>query len=238
MEAVASMLRRDACRIIKTTLAGLAAGKLVDVIKATFGGEEREVEHEALEEVFEEDNPKEDLPTDQPSSSRGTKQKGSTSSTSVSKHQISHPSKGGIVPLKDATPYHPTVKDKKGYHHAGVNPRFYSKWKSSLVYNMAGYSCLYSEVKQGEGEGVPPCEFFSMVKSQLSTHICQHHLGIVVTCFICSGCWWSGTSWYDHMENKHSTLKEEDFFLREGAEGELKKLKQMIIKKEVNPEDV
>ena len=40
------------------------------------------------------------------------------------------------------------------------------------------------------------------------------------------------------MENKHFALKEEDFFLKEGAEGELEELKQMIIKKEVNPEDV
>ena len=40
------------------------------------------------------------------------------------------------------------------------------------------------------------------------------------------------------MESKHSALKEEDFFLKEGAEDELEELKQMIIKKEVNPKDI
>ena len=222
------MLRCDACKIIKMAMAGLAAGKLVDIVEATFGGEETEAEREALEEVFQEDDPKEDPSTDQPSTSHGTKCK-SSASTSTAKHQISHPSKGGIVSLKDATPYYPTVNDKKGYHHTGVDPHFFSKHKSSLVHKSAGYSCLYLEVKQGEGKDVPPCEFFSTVKSQLSTHIRQHHLGIAVTCFICSGHWWSGTSWYDHMESKHSALKEEDFFLKEGAEGELAELKQMII---------
>ena len=79
---------------------------------------------------------------DQPSTSHGAKCNGSAP-TSVARHQISHQSKGGIVPLKDATPYYPTVSDKKGYHHAGVHPCFFSKQKSSLVYKMAGYSCLY-----------------------------------------------------------------------------------------------
>ena len=46
------MLRRDACKIIKMTLAGLVAGKLVDMVEAAFSGEEMEAECEALEEVF------------------------------------------------------------------------------------------------------------------------------------------------------------------------------------------
>ena len=235
------MLRRDACKIIKTTLAGLAAGKLIDVVEAAFGGIETEVEREAMQEVFQEDVPKEDPPTEPPSTSQetshGTKPKSSTPA-SISKCQISHPSKGRIVALKDATPYYPPVQDKKGYHHAGVDPHFFSKRKSSPIFKSAGYNCLFSEVRKEEGEEVPPCDFFSSVKSQLSTHIRQHHLEIAVTCFICSGRWWSGTSWYDHMENKHSTLKEEDYFLKEGTEEELEELKQMIIKKEVAPENV
>ena len=94
------------------TLAGLATGKLVDVVEAAFGGEETEAECEALEEVFQEDDPKEDPSTDQPSTSHGIKHK-SSASTSTAKHQVSHPSKGGIIPLKDATLYYPTVNDNK-----------------------------------------------------------------------------------------------------------------------------
>ena len=120
------MLRQDACKIIKTTLAGLAAGKLVDMVEAAFGGEETEAELEALEEVFQEDDPKEDPLTDQPSTSCVTKRKGSVLTTTA-KCQISHPSKGGIIPLKATTPYYPTVNDRKGYHHAGVYPHFFSK---------------------------------------------------------------------------------------------------------------
>ena len=78
IEMVASMLRRDATRIIKTVLAGTGTEKLTNVLEATFGEEEppklRKAYKEALEEEEEEEEegPIEELA---PSTSKGGKQK-------------------------------------------------------------------------------------------------------------------------------------------------------------------
>ena len=78
IEMVASKLRRDATRIIKTVLAGTATEKLTNVLEAAFGEEEppelRKAYEEALEEEEEEEEegPIEELA---PSTSKGGKRK-------------------------------------------------------------------------------------------------------------------------------------------------------------------
>ena len=82
-----------------------------------------------------------------------------------------------------------------------------------------------------------PCEWFSTTKAQLSTHLRQTHLRIAVTCFICRKWWWAASTWFKHMKTAHSVPTFDNFFLREGAEAELKTQK-LLIKQEVTPEDI
>ena len=237
VEMVASLLCRDACRLIKTTLAGLAAGKVVDIVEAAFGGEETAATREAMEEVLAEDEGEAEVAETEEATPSSSKRKASTPAAGLSKRKV-HSSKGGSLSLSDAQAYYPTVSDRKQWHHAGVNPQFFSKRKSSSTSKSAGYGCLYSEVLKAEGKIVPDCDFFSSVKGQLSTHIRQFHLGIAVTCFICSKRWWSAATWREHMERQHSSLKEEDYFLKEGAEEELEEFCKFTIKKEVDADEV
>ena len=98
----------------------------------------------------------------------------------------SHPSKGGVVGLKEATPLFPTTKHRGQYLHAGIDPKFVSSHISSTTYTKAGYYCQFSSVSVEEGKLVPDCNFFSATKAQLSTHIRQNHLGLAITFFICN----------------------------------------------------
>ena len=234
---VASLLCQDACRLIKTTLAGLAAGKVVDVVEAAFGGEETAAAREAMEEVLAEDEAEAEVTQEDESTPSASKHKASTLAASSSKRKA-NPSKASSLSLNNAQAYYPTVSDRKQWHHAGIDPQFFSKRKSSSTSKSAGYGCLYSEVQKADGKIVPDCDFISSVKGQLNTHIRQFHLGITITCFICSKRWWSATSWHKHMERQHSSLKEEDYFLKEGAEEELEEFRKFAIKKEVNAEEI
>ena len=109
---VTSLLRRDACRLIKTTLAGLAAGKVVDIVEAAFGGEETAAAQEAMEEVLAEDEGEAEVTQEDESTPSTSKHKASTPAASSSKCKA-NPSKGGSLSLSDAQVYYPTVSDQK-----------------------------------------------------------------------------------------------------------------------------
>ena len=206
-------------------------------LKLLLGGEETAADREAMEEVLGEDE-SEVTQQDEPFSFATSKRKAAAPLTGPSKRKASHPSKGGVLSLSEAQAYYPSTSDRKHWHHAGVDPRFFSKRKSSSTSKLAGYGCLYSEIQKAERIIVPDCDFISSVKGQLSTHIRQFHLGIAVTCFICSKRWWAATTWHEHMQKQHSALKEEDYFLKEGAQHELEDLRKVVIKEEVNPDEV
>ena len=53
----------------------------------------------------------------------------------------------------------------------------------------------------------------SQNKGQLSTHICQAHLGICIRSYICSHYWWSAGKWKCHMQTKYSGLDEDSWFV-------------------------
>ena len=63
------------------------------------------------------------------------------------------------------------------------------------------------------------------------------HLGAAVTCYICDKWWWLASTWFDHMENSHSDLGEENYFSYEGSTAE-EFCATLIIKKEVADTDL
>ena len=85
---------------------------------------------------------------------------------------------------------------------------------------------------------ISDCILFSMTKSQLSTHIQQHHLGVAIGCYICpTRCWWSGLNWMEHMKKCHPDLESDCFFIKEGAD--LQELRESLeVKKEVTEGDL
>ena len=228
IEMSASLLRLDAIQTMKIVLAGTAANKLQDVLEAAFGGDEEK----------ETEDP-EGQPEDEPSTSQGEsslKRKASPSGSGPKRKTA----KSGICTLSDASCYFPTDSDAKSsaYLHGGVDSAFFSSHISSQKMKSAGYECMYSAVKKSEGINVPDCSFFSTMKGQLSTHICQFHLGVAIACFICpSKRWWSGSSWMDHMKKFHAELNPESFFVREGVD--IKEFKSSLaIKQEVTGDDI
>ena len=232
IEMLASLLRLNAIKTMKSILAGTAANKLQDVLEAAFGGED-----EDDEDYIPEDQPEDEPSTSQGESSTAMKQK-APPTTSASKHKTGH--KGGICALSDASCYYPTTSDAKSsaYLHGGVDPSFYSSHISSWKMRSAGYECMYSSVKKAEGVEVPDCDFFSTMKGQLSTHIRQFHLNIAIACFICPlKRWWSGSSWMDHMKKYHMELDPDCFFVREGVDIEEFK-SSFTIKQEVTGDDI
>ena len=174
-----SLLRLNAIKTMKSVLAGTAANKFQDVLKVAFGEED-----EDEEDYVPEDQPENEPSTSQGESSTALKWK-APPPTGASKCKAGH--KSGFCALSDASCYYPTTNDAKSlaYLHSGVNPSYYSSCISSQKMRSAGYECMYSSVKKAEGVEVPDCDFFSTTKGQLSTHICQFHLGIAIACFIC-----------------------------------------------------
>ena len=158
------MLRLHTIQLMKSVLAGTEAKKLQDVLEAAFGTIEEKHEDAPTEEEEEEEE-------EEPSTSFGVKRKVPQPQGST-KRKSSHPSKGGICALSDATIYFPTTADTSAsYLHAGVDSAYYSSRKSSLAMKSTGYECNYSVVKKAEGISTPECSFFSTTKGQLSTHI-------------------------------------------------------------------
>ena len=230
-------------RIMKGVLASTATKKLQDVLEAAFHEGVEEEEDYALEAEEEDDNEEEDedwVPesveeSDTPkaeAATSGTKRK-APPPTGAAKRKASQPTKGGICLLSEALLYYPTTSDAKAsYLHSGINPAYYSSHQSSKGNKSAGYECQFTSIKKSKGVILPDCHF-STTKGQLSTHICQHHLGLAVACYICpQKQWWLAATWKDHMEKCHSDIGSEAFFAKEGAN--IEELKEALtIKKEV-----
>ena len=220
----ASLLCQDTIAVIKAALASTHTDRLINVLEAAFVGkesksapqtsdplgEEEEDEDKALEALLTEHSQE---GTSTSTFSKVLKRKMPAPSEVKIKRPPSHPSKGGVVTLKEATPLFPTTNHKGQYSHAGINPKFVSSWISSTTSTKAGYYCQFSSTSEEEGNLVLDCDFFSTTKAQLSMHIRQHHLGLAVTCFVCNKHWWSSSSWFTHMEKVHTTLKEDDYFI-------------------------
>ena len=191
----ASLLCKDAVAIIKTALAGTQTERFVNVMEAAFVSDEAKAEIDQGDTLDEENLTDEDLeqiienPEETPSTSTLTsalKCKLPPPTEEGKQKASSHPSKGGISMLEDATPLFPTTTHRGKYLHVGVDPNCISTRLSSKHSPKAGYCCMFSTVSKGEGKLVADCEFFSTTKAQLSTHIHQHHLGVAVACFVCN----------------------------------------------------
>ena len=232
---VASVLHRDAVKIIKTVLAGTATGRFANVIEAAFGEDEPMQLQKALDETVEEEEEEEELEgaSASASTSEGRKHKSSLTPSTSHKRKASHPSHGGVCQLDEAELYFPTVSDKGVRLHAGVDRKFISSHKSSKSTPVAGYGCLFSQVTHEEGQKVPNRDFISTTKGQLSTHIRQVHLGLCIGCYICEKRWWSSSSWMEHMKKSHANLGEDAFFVKNGSN-----VTDLIVKKEVTKDDI
>ena len=178
----ASLLRQDAIAVIKAALVGTCTDQLINVLEAAFIGEESKSAPQASdplgEEEEDEDKALEALLTEHsqegtPTStlSKAFKCKMPPPSEMEVKRPPSHPSKGGVVSLKEATPLFPTTNHKGQYLHAGIDPKFVSSRISSMTSTKAGYYCQFSSASKEEGKLVLDCDFFLTTKVQLSTHI-------------------------------------------------------------------
>ena len=225
---MASLLHKDALAVIKTALAGTQTEHLINILEAAFVGDEakigtvvegdtldeEEVEDEDLEQIMEN---LEETPSTS-TLSKALRHKVPPHTEEGKRKAPSHPSKDGVFTLKDVTPLFPTTAHHRKHLHVGIDPRFISTHLSSKHSPKAGYCCMFSTVNKSEGKLVADCEFFSITKAQLSTHIRQHHVGVAVACFVCNCCWWSASSWFSHMEKAHGNLKEADYFIHKEAE--------------------
>ena len=243
IEMTASLLRLDTVRLMKGVLAGTATQHFQDVMEAAFGGEEPPEVCRAFEGDFEEEEEAEAEEEDQPTTSTSTLSQAMkrklppTNLGSAPKHKGSHSVKGGICSLQKVDCIYPTTADIENKLHTEVDPKFFSRRHSSSVTKEAGYTCQYSKVLKSEGKIVPDCMFFSLVKAQLGTHICQFYLGVAVTCYVCQKKWWSATMWYEHMTKIHTDLSSKDYYVKEGTN--IKESQEAFsLKKEVVEEDL
>ena len=216
---------------MKGVLAGTKTKKLQDVLEAAFceqGAEGADYVPDEEEEVGEAE------PEEEASTSTGAKRKVPSPSS------LAKCSKMGICALSDAVVHYPTTSEAQAsaYLHAGVDPRFYSSRKSSAKTRVAGYECQYAAIKREEGVDISDCTLFLTTKSQLSTHIRQHHLDVAIGCYICpTRRWWSGSSWMEHMKKCHPDLQSDCFFVKEGAN--LQELRESLeVKREVTEGDL
>ena len=245
----AATLRLDAVRMIKTVLAGTATKHFTDVIEAVFGGVEDKSIKRAMEaeegippDNDDDDEEEEDVPSEptvEPSVSTLSKAMKRKAPPPTDNPKRSAPSKktSPICAPEDATIIYPSTKEEDRYLHAGVDNRFISSRKSSAVTQRAGYGCLYSTIMREEGTIMEECEFISSTRSQLSTHIRRSHLGAVVVCYVCDERWWGASTWLEHMEKVHPSLKRKDYFVKEGTDiAELKSA--LTIKQEVSAEEL
>ena len=227
-------MRLDSIRTLRVALAGTATSKFTDVIEAVFGVDEEmapELEEEEVDEA-EEDLPMEGIikkgaeAAAEPSTSKGTKRKATSSGSSTSKRKQSKPTKAGVCLLKDATPLFPS--DPKGYLHTGVSPQYISKREGSKYASNAVYICEYSKAEQAKGNDVPDCDTICQQKAQVSSHIRQFHLSNCIACYLCNHRWWSATEWRKHMKETHSALSKDAWYVAEGDPSQ-----QLVIKTEV-----
>ena len=234
---VASLLQQDASRIIKTVLARTAIQKFTDTIEGVFGLDEPDEMREAFEEAPEEEEEEtEDIEgvPQAATSTRSSKRKHSSTPSAGRKRKPLHPTRGGVCSLELAEIYYPSTADEASYLHAGVDAKYISSRKSSAHTTAAGYGRLFSEVAKKEGIIVPDCDILSTTKSQLSTHIRQHHLGIAIGCFICGGNkrWWSSSTRMEHMKKAHSDLDTSAYYVKEGTD-----ISEIVVKQEIADDD-
>ena len=187
IEMVASMLRRDAVKLIKVALVGTKTERFVNVIEAafveegitattitdpSFPSEEIEEEEEEVDVIASSST----TPAEQPTLSKALKRKLPPPSGEP-KHRVLG-KRTSICLLSDATPYYPTTWDKNRYTgpstaarhlHSGVVENFFSARQSSAVGKEAGYFCKYVDAMRAQGKIVLNCDFFSSTKGQLST---------------------------------------------------------------------
>ena len=185
---VASMLKFDAARLMKTALAGTATKRFTDVIQSAFEGVDPEVLCQQLEIEEEEEEGDEAVEegAEEPIETPVTQSQKCKATTPLETSSSKSTKNKGICALSDATVVYPSVIDKqKGYLHSGVADKFISDWQSSTSGRSAGYGCEYSAVMKQEGHIVKDCEFISTVRGQLSTHIRQMHLGVAISCYVC-----------------------------------------------------
>ena len=244
---VASMLRRDAARLMKVALAGTMTSRLVEVVEAAFGTTEAEKRDDIEEEEGLEESVIPDTPSSTPISEVATPSTSTSEATpsTVPKRKASPTpstkgkrgkSTAGICSLADAKRIYPSISDQENYLHAGVDDKFISHRKSSSIISDAGYLCNYSAAMKSEGHITPDCEFFPTVRGQLSTHIRQIHLGAAVTCYICDKKVWDARTWRNHMRNVHTSLSEKDFYVKEGLD--VAEMQALVIKQEVEVTDL
>ena len=213
---------------MKGVLTETKTKKLQDVLEAAFCEQGVEGDDYIPDEEEEEEEAKQEAST-----STGVKCKAPPPTPTAKRSKVR------ICALSDAVVHYPTTSEAQSsaYLHAGVDPRFFSSHKSSTKTNIAGYECQFTAIKR-EGLDISDCTLFSTTKSQLSTHIRQHHLGVAISCYICpTKRWWSGSSWMEHMKKCHPDLQLDCFFVKEGAD--LQELqKSFEVKEEVAGDDI
>ena len=227
-------MRIDSIHTIRSALAGTATSKLTDVLEAVFGVPEEftsEMEEEELDEA-EEDLPAEGVVPKSseaeagPSTSKGIKHKTPMTKATSSKCKQSKPTKAGVCKIKDATPLYPS--NPKGYLHTGVPGEYISKQEGSKYTGTAVYICEFSKTEQAKGKSVPDCDVMCQQKAQVSSHICQFHLGNCICCYLCGHRWWSTTEWRGHMVKEHPAIPENTWYVAPGDASQ-----QFIIKSKV-----
>ena len=244
---VASMLRRDAARLMKAVLAGTKTKHFTDVIEAAFVGDEaklqpdikKDLPEEAEEEEEEEPEEGKIETPEQPSTStlsKAMKRKAPAPTETGSEKVRVLGKRTGCCKLRDATPLYPTTVDKDRYLHTGVEEAFFSARKCSAVGKEAGYICQWSTVMKERGNIVHDCKVFLSTKGQLTTHIRQMHLGVAMVCYICNKRAWSGNTWFNHMKSQHPALAKSDYYVKEGVDVE--QLQKITVKEEVDPTDI
>ena len=184
MERTALTMRLDSICTLKSALAGTATSKFTDVMEAVFGVDEEfapELEEEEPDEA-EGEMPAEGVITKgaeggpESSTSKGVKCK--ASGLVASRCKQSKPTKAGVCLLEDATPLFPS--DAKGYLHTGVPSEYISKCEGSKYSQTALYICKYAKTEQAKGNDIPDCKVMCQQKAQVSSHIRQFILGIVL----------------------------------------------------------
>ena len=128
--------------------------------------------------------------------------------------------------LEDAAPLYPF--QEKGYLHTGVPAEYVSKREGSKYTGSTVYICKYAKAEQAKGNPVPNCDVTCQQRAQVSSHICQFHLGNCICCYLCGHQWWSATEWHGHMIKEHSDITENTWYVAPGDPTQ-----QLVIKTEI-----
>ena len=94
------------------------------------------------------------------------------------------------VSLAEATLAFPVSKEKMSATR--IPQKYLSKWLIALSPKDSLYACTF--------EG---CNCIFKQLAGIYNHLCRLHLGVVVGCYYCSGCWWTSKGWSDHHTREH-----------------------------------